>query len=783
LGAALLAVRIVLQVLVLAGAITPSAAGPGDSAPPAAPVLPTTLAPAAASVPAAAPVSPAPPAASAPPPPPAEPAILGEATTWVMGSAGPATLAQGALVAAPSADLALAPPVAKRIAHADTLQGEVRPDDWHWLREKENPEVISYLNAENAYTAARLQHTLPLQEKLYQEMVVRIQETDSEVPYRKDGWLYYTRTEKDKQYPCYCRRQGSMDAPEQLLLDLNAMAEGKEFMELGAFAVSDDGNLLAFSTDETGYRQYRLAVKDLVTGEVSPALAEKTGSVAWAADNRTIFYTVEDEAKRQYRLYRHELGTINHTPVYEEPDEAFSVGVLRSRSRESLFLNLGSLTTGEWRYLPAAEPRGEWRIIEPRRHGIEYAVEQEGATFWITVNDTGRSFRLVSAPVATPGKENWREIISARPEVMIEGLDAFAHWLVRYERENGLQRIVVRRIADGNEHTIAFPEPTYTVWPGRNAVYDTDTLRYEYTSMVTPRSTYDYDMAGRTSLLRKQQTVLGGFDRANYATERVYATAPDGVRVPISLVYRKGRKLDGSAPMVLQGYGAYGLTSDPAFSSNRLSLLDRGVTFAIAHVRGGGEMGKPWHDAGRMLNKMSSFTDFIAAGEYLEARKYTAPDRLVVIGASAGGLLMGAILNMRPDLYKAMVAEVPFVDIVNTMSDPTLPLTVGEFEEWGNPANPEQYRYMMGYSPYDNVKKGPYPALLVRTSLNDSEVGYWEPVKWVAKLRTMKTNPETPLLLEINMGAGHGGASGRYDFLKEMALSFAFALDQVGIRE
>jgi oligopeptidase B len=780
LGAALLAVGIVLHLLVLVGAVTPSVADPGDSA------LPAASAPPAASAASLRPAASIPPTGSAAPAAAAAsgtPAILGEAATWVMAPAVPMTLSQTAPAAAPLAASTLAPPVARRIAHTDTLQGEVRSDDWHWLREKENPEVLSYLRAENAHTAALLKHTLPLQEKLYQEMVARIQETDSDVPYRKDGRLYYTRTEQGKQYSYYCRREGSMAAPEQLLLDLNALAEGKEFMELGAFTVSDDGNILAFSTDETGYRQYRLAVKNLVTGEVSPVLAEKTGSVAWAADNRTLFYTVEDEAKRQYRLYRHELGTKEHTLVYEEPDEAFRVHVLRSRSREFLFLGLGSLTTSEWRYLPAAEPRGEWRTLEPRRHDIEYSVEQEGDTFWIAVNDTGRNFRLVSAPVATPGKENWREVIPVRPGVMIEGIDAFVRWLVRYERENGLQRIVVRRLADESEHTIAFPEPTYAVWSGRNAVYDTDTLRYEYTSMVTPRTTYDYDMAGQTSLLRKQQPVLGGFDRANYASERVYATAPDGVKVPVSLVYRRGLKLDGSTPMVLEGYGAYGAPNDPYFSSSRLSLLDRGVTFAIAHVRGGGEMGKPWHDAGRMLNKMNTFTDFIAVCEHLETQKYTSTDRLVVIGGSAGGLLMGVVLNLRPDLYKAMVAEVPFVDLINTMSDPTLPLTVGEFEEWGNPADPEQYRYMIGYSPYDNVKRGPYPALLVRTSLNDSQVGYWEPAKWVAKLRTMKTNPETPLLLEINMGAGHGGASGRYDFLKEMALNFAFALDQVGIPE
>lgn len=685
--------------------------------------------------------------------------------------------------AVPAGEIPLAPPVANRISHADTLHGEVRIDDWHWLREKESPEVISYLNAENAYSGALLKHTVPLQETLYREMVGRIQETDSEVPYREGDWFYFTRTEKDKQYPYFCRRKASLGAPEQVLLDPNALAEGKAFMGLGAFAVSDDGNRLAFSTDDTGYRQYRLAVKNLVTGEVSPVLAESTGSVAWAADNRTLFYSVENEAKRQYRLYRVEPGGGAPALVYEEPDEALSVEVSRSRSRSFLFLTLVSLTTSEWRCLPADQPLGEWRVIEPRRHSVEYAVEHGDGRFWITVNDTGRNFRLVEAPVDTPGRANWKEILPARPDVMLEGIDAFARWLVRYERENGLQRIVVRRLADGEDRAIAFPEPTYTVFLGRNAVFDTDTLRYQYTSLVTPRSTYDYDMAGGSSILRKQQPVLGGFDRADYVSERLYAPARDGVKVPVSLVYRKGLKRDGSAPMVLEGYGAYGMTSDPDFSAIRLSLLDRGVTFAIAHVRGGGEMGKPWHDSGRMLNKMNTFTDFVAVCEYLEAEKYTSAERLVVTGASAGGLLMGVVLNLRPDLYKAMVAEVPFVDLINTMADPTLPLTVEEFEEWGNPADIEQYRYMMRYSPYDNVKKGSYPALLVRTSLNDSQVGYWEPAKWVAKLRTLKTNPQTPLLLEINMEAGHGGASGRYDFLKEMALNFAFALDQVGIQK
>jgi oligopeptidase B len=516
---------------------------------------------------------------------------------------------------------------------------------------------------------------------------------------------------------------------------------------------------------------------------VTPVLAGKTGSVAWAAGNRTLFYTVEDEAKRQYRLYRHTLGTERHDLVHEETDESFAVRVYRGRSRDFLYLLLGSLTTSEWRFLAADQPEGTWRVVEPRRKEIEYSVEDDRKQFYITVNDTGRTFRLVVAPIATPGREHWREVLPARPDVMLEGMDLFARWSVRYERADGLPRLVVTESATGESWPIEFPEPAYSVYPGRHAEFEADAYRYTYASMVTPRSTFEYRFEPRTSTLLKQQEVLGGYSPADYRSERIFASAADGARIPISLVYRAGLRRDGTAGCVLEGYGAYGFPADPYFSSARLALLDRGIVFAVAQVRGGGEMGKPWHDAGRMLNKMNTFTDFIACAERLVAEKYTSPERLVTEGGSAGGLLMGAVLNLRPDLFRAVVLEMPFVDVINTMADPSLPLTVGEYEEWGNPADPEQYRYMRQYSPYDNLARRAYPAILVRTSLNDSQVMYWEPAKYVAKLRTLKTNPETPLLLQTNMDAGHGGASGRYDFLKEAAFTFAFVLDQLGIRE
>jgi oligopeptidase B len=685
------------------------------------------------------------------------------------------------LSAPPSAEAGSTPPVAKKIPKVDTVHGDRRQDDYFWLRDKAHPDVAAYLEAENAYTDAVLKPTEAFQEALYKEMLGRIKETDEEPPYRKGGFFYYSRTEQGRQYPILCRRQGSLDAPEQVTLDLNALAEGKKFMSLGAYVVSDDGRRLAYSTDDTGFRQYTLYVKDLSTGETSAKLAETVGSVAWAADNETLFYTVEeDQTKRQYRLYRHRLGAAAHDLVYEEPDQSFNIGVYRTRSRKYLVLGMGSLTTSEARVLPADQPTGEFKVVAPRLHDQEYDLDHHGDFFYIRVNDTGRNFRLVRTPVGSPGREGWREMVPHRPDVMLEGVDFFEHHYVLSERENGLPEFRVTDLRTGATHRIEFPEPAYSTTPVANPEFETTRFRYRYQSLVTPSSQFEYDMEKRTATLLKEQPVLGGYDRTQYTSERLYATAPDGVRVPMSIVYRKGLKRDGQAPLYLYGYGSYGFPMSVTFSSNRLSLLDRGVTFAIAHIRGGGDMGKTWHDDGRMMKKKNTFTDFIACAEHLVAEKYTSPSRLVIEGGSAGGLLVGAVANMRPELWKAVVSKVPFVDVINTMLDESLPLTVGEFEEWGNPKVKEHYDYMKTYCPYTNLEKKAYPAMLVKTSFNDSQVMYWEPAKYVAKLRTLKTDANE-LLLKTNMAAGHGGASGRYDFLREVALDYSFVLTQVGL--
>jgi len=673
------------------------------------------------------------------------------------------------------------PPVAKKVAKADMLHGERRVDDYYWLREKTNPEVIAYLQAENAYTAAGMKPTEAFQEALYKEMLGRIKQTDLSVPYRYRGYFYYSRTEEGKQYPIHCRKKGSLDAPEQVALDLNELAKGQKFMALGAYAVSDDGNLLAYSTDNTGFRQYTLRVKDLRTGEGLAESIEKTHAAAWAADNRTLFYTVEDAAKRPYRLYRHRLGSRGPDDlVYEEKDEMFSISVHRTRSGAYLLLRSASHTASEVRYLPAAEPEGAWKLIAPREPMREYDVDHHGDRFYIRTNDKGRNFRLVSAPVSDPRTENWKEVVPHRSDVMLEGVEFFARHYVLRERENGLPHLRVTDLRTGQSHRIEFPEPAYAVFPGDNREFDTAAFRFNYQSLVTPPSVFDFDTEKRERKLLKQTEVLGGYDPSQYQSERIDAAAADGTRIPISVVYKKGFKRDGTAPMLLTGYGSYGISSPPTFSSSRLSLLDRGMVFAIAHIRGGGEMGKAWHDQGRMMHKKNTFTDFIAAAEFLIAQRFTSKDRLVIQGGSAGGLLMGAVTNMRPDLFHAVVALVPFVDVINTMSDPSLPLTVGEFEEWGNPQKKAEYDYMRSYSPYDNLEKKAYPAMLVRTSLNDSQVMYWEPAKYVARLRALKTDSNV-LLFKINMAAGHGGASGRYDFLRELAFDYAFMLAQVGI--
>jgi oligopeptidase B len=693
------------------------------------------------------------------------------------------TLALAAAVQAQvTPQAALRTPTAEKRMHVDTMHGDVRRDDYFWLRNKQDPAVKRYLEAENAFADQAMSHLKPLRERLYQEMLGRIKQTDLSVPYRRGSWLYYTRTEEGKQYPIFARK-ASESAPEQLLLDVNEMAKGQTFMSIGNFQPSDDATLLAYSFDSTGYRQYALRIKDLRTGAFLPDAAARVTSVAWAADNRTLFYTVEDSVtKRSHRFFRHVLGTPEHTLLYEEKDERFSVYVYRTRSREYLMLGVGSLTTGETRYLRADQPTGEWKLVSARRQNREYDVDHRGDTFYIRVNDTGRNFRLVTAPASDPAEANWKELIAHRDDVMLEGTDLFRDHLLTYERKEALPHLIVRDLRTQATHEIAFPEPVYSAFPSQNAEFETKVFRYSYQSFVTPSSVYDYDMEAKTSTLLKQQEVLGGYDKTQYMSERVWATATDGTRIPISVVYRRGLKRDGAAPMLLYAYGSYGAPSSVSFSSNRLSLLDRGFVYALSHIRGGGDLGKAWHDQGRMKNKINTFTDFIASAEHLLVEKYSAKERLVISGGSAGGLLMGAVTNMRPDLFKAVIADVPFVDVINTMSDETLPLTVGEFEEWGNPKKKDEYEYMKQYDPYVNVGAKNYPAMLINTSFNDSQVMYHEPAKWTAKLRAMKTD-QNPLLLYTNMGAGHGGASGRYDRLKEIAKDYAFMLWQTGFAE
>ena len=673
----------------------------------------------------------------------------------------------------------VSPPVARRVPRVELVHGDRRVDDYFWLRDKSDPEVAAYLEAENAYTDHVVGATEPLQQALYREMLGRIKETDLSVPYRDGSYLYYARTEEGKQYPILCRRSVH-DGPEEVTLDLNQLAEGLKFFSLGAYVVSDDGNLLAYSTDVTGFREYTLFVKDLESGELLPIRIEKSGAVAWGTDGRSLFYTVEDSAKRPHRLYRHPLGETASELVYEETDELFRVFVHRSRSRAYLFLTVASHTTTEVRFLPADQPGGPWRPIATREHEHEYDVDHHGELLYIRTNDRGRNFRLVTAPVADPRRENWREQVPHRPEVMLEGVDCFARHIVLQEREDGLPHLTITTLVTGEAHRVAFPEPTYSVFPDHNREFDTSLFRYNYQSLITPNSVFDYDMDRREATLLKEQPVLGGYDRTQYASERLFAVAPDGVRVPISIVYRRGLPRDGSPPLLLSGYGAYGFPLPVTFSSNRLSLLDRGVSFALAHVRGGGEMGKPWHDQGRLLHKKNTFTDFVAVAEHLIREGYTSSSALVIEGSSAGGLLMGAVVNMRPELFKAVLSRVPFVDVVNTMLDPSLPLTVGEYEEWGNPQNKDEYDYIKTYCPYTNLRAGTYPAMLVKTSFNDSQVMYWEPAKYVARLRTLKRDAR-PLLLKTNMAAGHGGASGRYDFLREIAFDYSFVLTQLGL--
>ena len=701
----------------------------------------------------------------------------------------------------------LKPPVARKDPHSLPLHGQTLQDDYAWLREKESPETLAYLTAENAFTAAVMEPLQPLMDTLYAEMLSHIQQTDISVPYRDGRFDYYARTVEGKQYPIYCRvpaEKGSAPRPvppvegfadEEVLLDVNQLAEGEAFMSVGASVVSDDGNLLAYTTDNTGFRQYTLHMKNLQTGKTLHSLAERVGSVTWAADDRTLLYSVEDEeTKRPYQIVRRVLDAATQTfsngeIAWEDPDERFNVGVGRTRDGKYLFVESASHTTSEQWYLAANDPAGAFRCMEPRRDDIEYYADHRDGVFFIRVNDTGRNFRLVTAKVEQPGREHWQQILPHRDDVMLEDADLFQHFFVACERFQGLPRLRIHNLtgegslaeqAKKTPREISFPEPTYTATPGTNREFDVMSYRYGYTSLVTPSSVFQYELTTNTSTLLKQLEVPGGFDRTLYASERIFATAADGVSVPISLVYRRDQLERGKNPLYVYAYGSYGYSLPIGFNSNRLSLLDRGVVLAYAHIRGGGEMGKPWHDAGRMMQKLNTFTDFISATEYLAANGYGAKDRVAIEGGSAGGLLMGAVANMRPDLFRVVLSHVPFVDVMNTMLDASLPLTVAEYEEWGNPNEAAAFEYMRAYSPYDNVVAKAYPTMLVKTSLNDSQVMYWEPAKYVAKLRSLKTD-DNLLLLHTNMQAGHGGASGRYDYLKEIAFDYAFLLWQLGV--
>ena len=695
-------------------------------------------------------------------------------------------LTSGYALAADDASSPLpAPPVARKAPKTTEINGRTMVDNYFWLRDKKNPEVKAYLEAENAYTDAVMKPTEGLQKKLYDEMLSRIKETDVEVPYKEGDYFYYSRTEAGKQYQIHCRKKGSMDAPEEVVLDMNEMAKGQKFMSLGAYNVSDDGNLLAYTTDNTGFRQYTLAVKDLRTGKMLPDHAERVGSVVWANDHKTIFYSVEDDTtKRQYQVYRHTAGTSGSDKLaYEEKDEKFDVYAGKTRSKAYILLFSASHTTSEVRYIPAGEPAAEWKVMQPRKQDVEYYPDHNGNFFYIRVNDTGRNFRLVKAPVTDPRTQNWQEVVPHRANVMLEDTDFFKNYYVLSERENGLPQIRVTDLRTGESRRIEFPEPAYASYGYTNREYDTSKFRYAYQSFITPRSVFEYDMASGKSTLLKQKEVPGGYDRARYQVEQIYATASDGVKIPISVVHLKGAKLDGKGPLYLTGYGSYGIPYDIGFNSDLFSMIDRDVVVAVAHIRGGGEMGKAWHDDGRMMHKKNTFTDFVASAEYLVAQGYGSKDRLAIEGRSAGGLLMGAVLNMRPDLFHAALVGVPFVDVMNTMLDETLPLTVGEFEEWGNPKEKPAFDYMITYSPYDNIEPKKYPNMLVRTSFNDSQVMYWEPAKYVAKMRAIRTDHNI-MILKTNMDpAGHGGASGRYDRLHEKAFDYAYFLTQMGFQD
>ncbi|UCE41487.1 MAG: S9 family peptidase [Candidatus Aminicenantes bacterium] len=678
------------------------------------------------------------------------------------------------------------PPVAKIIPKELTAHGHTRIDNYYWLNQRDNPEVIAYLEAENAYKDAVMAHTTDFQENLFNEIVGRIKQTDMSVPYKDQGYYHYTRYEEGGEYPIYCRKKGSLDAEEEIVLHVDEMAKGYDYYSVAGYSTSSNNNLIAYGVDTVSRRLYTLYFMDMTTRELfDEQIPNTSGRAAWANDNKTVFYMLKDTTTlRSYKVMKHVLGTpmSEDKEIYVETDETFSTYVGKTKSKKYMIIASAQTLSSEFRFLDADNPDGEFQIIQPREKDLEYSVDHYKNKFYIHTNLDAKNFRLMETPVDKTTKENWREVIPHRDDVLLQGFEVFKNYLVLSERKNGLTQIRVIKWADQSEHYLNFGEEAYLAYTSTNPDFDTDLLRYGYTSLTTPNSTYDYDMNTKEKTLLKQQEVLGDFDPNNYVTERHYATARDNTKVPISLVYRKGLEKDGSNHLLLSGYGSYGSSREPTFSSVRLSLLDRGFVYAIPHIRGGSEMGRYWYEEGKLFNKKNTFYDFIDCAEYLIEQKFTDADKMFAMGGSAGGLLMGAVVNMRPDLWKGILAGVPWVDVITTMLDSSIPLTTSEFDEWGDPNKKDYYDYMLSYSPYDNVAAKDYPAMLITTGYHDSQVQYFEPAKWVAKLRALKTD-DNPLIFHINMEGGHGGVSGRFRRLRETALEYAFMLDLVGIKK
>ncbi len=677
------------------------------------------------------------------------------------------------------------PPKAEKIKKELTIHGDTRIDNYYWLKNRDNQKVIDYLNAENEYTKKVMEHTVNLQNKLFSEIVARIQQTDETVPYKLNGYFYYERYEPGKEYPLHCRKKDNLDKEEEILLNVNEMAKGQSFVSVKGLETSPNNKMLAYGTDFVSRRKYDLHFKNLETGKLlDDKLMNTNGYAVWANDNKTIFYTLKDETLRSYKIYRHTLGIdpAMDVEVYHETDSIFSAYVEKSKSQKYIMIHSESTLSTESRFLDADNPNGTFKIIQKRENNLEYYPEHFRNKFYIRTNYKTSNFKIVSTPVSKTNKKYWKNFYQGENDVLVEDYEVFEDFLVIDERYNGLTRLYVKNLHNMNDYYVEFDDPAYKVYMSKNKEFKTQALRFVYSSLTNPKSTYDYNMKLKKKTLLKRDEVGGGFEQGKYISERIFAEAGDGVKIPISLVYNKEKKNEEGNPLLLYAYGSYGYSRDADFKSSRLSLLDRGFVFAITHVRGGQEMGRWWYEDGKLLKKKNTFTDFITCAEHLIKEKYTGKDKLFARGGSAGGLLMGAIANMCPDLFKGIIANVPWVDVISTMLDPSIPLTSSEYDEWGDPHNKEYYDYMLSYSPYDQVKKQNYPAMLVTTGLHDSQVQYWEPAKWVAKLREMKTDNNI-LLLRTDMESGHGGASGRFKQYIETALEYAFILDQVGIKQ